>query len=311
MTNQLFADISFSIPVGFFDQATATSQCSSLSEDSCCKALLSDKGSSSSKLVIIVVASILSGLVAIGVVLWFIYLSRKRRSMASRGASSPEPYGGPSSKAATNNVGPDFYVKPPPLSFDKPEEGDDNRGGNTLSRVKLPSFIQDNRFSELYTAASVADLRKSNLRPDSNYTTITTTKTKDGSNAIGLSDLPPGSKKMLVVHAYSSDMDDELDITPGMSVYMVRAFDDGWALGVDPQTGLQGAFPMICVQDLGADRSSLYSSYLDRNSIGHRQSSMLIRNSLAATPRKNTKSKVPFSLYLDQLDKYDADNLSP
>jgi hypothetical protein len=63
---------------------------------------------------------------------------------------------------------------------------------------------------------------------------------------IVLADLPIGTKQLLILHSYTPALDDELKLEEGKYVFLVREFDDGWALGVDP-SGKQGAFPMVCV----------------------------------------------------------------
>ena len=65
---------------------------------------------------------------------------------------------------------------------------------------------------------------------------------------ITLSDLPEGSQKLTIIHSYTSTLDDELSLIQGDFLFLVREFDDGWALGVDPRTGDQGAFPLVCVE---------------------------------------------------------------
>ncbi|KAI9091131.1 hypothetical protein DFS34DRAFT_597299 [Phlyctochytrium arcticum] len=52
---------------------------------------------------------------------------------------------------------------------------------------------------------------------------------------------------MRVLHPYDPTMEDELPLIAGTEIVMVRAFDDGWALGAIPATGQQGAFPLVCV----------------------------------------------------------------
>lgn len=57
--------------------------------------------------------------------------------------------------------------------------------------------------------------------------------------------VPPGAKRMNIVHPYEATLQDELKLVPGSFIYLIRAFDDGWALGMDPKSGHQGAFPMV------------------------------------------------------------------
>ncbi|KAJ3176818.1 hypothetical protein HDU85_006528 [Gaertneriomyces sp. JEL0708] len=76
----------------------------------------------------------------------------------------------------------------------------------------------------------------------------TNTATSTNVNA----DLPldtPISIPMLVTHPYNATLPDELELQVGMEVRVVRAFDDGWAIGIyeggnEPKGG---AFPLVCV----------------------------------------------------------------
>jgi hypothetical protein len=52
---------------------------------------------------------------------------------------------------------------------------------------------------------------------------------------------------MHVIHPYSPTLADELPLEVGQEVILLKSFDDGWALGLSPTTGIQGAFPLVCV----------------------------------------------------------------
>ncbi|KAI8844958.1 hypothetical protein BC829DRAFT_491728 [Chytridium lagenaria] len=52
-----------------------------------------------------------------------------------------------------------------------------------------------------------------------------------------------------------ADLADELELVKGQEMVILRAFDDGWGLGLVPSTGAQGAFPLVCVST-GASSSS-------------------------------------------------------
>ncbi|KAI9207131.1 uncharacterized protein BJ171DRAFT_420902 [Polychytrium aggregatum] len=49
------------------------------------------------------------------------------------------------------------------------------------------------------------------------------------------------------IHPYESQLGDELPLTQGQNIKVLRSFDDGWALGQIIETGRQGAFPIVCV----------------------------------------------------------------
>ncbi|KAJ3326714.1 hypothetical protein HDU76_012706 [Blyttiomyces sp. JEL0837] len=61
---------------------------------------------------------------------------------------------------------------------------------------------------------------------------------------------------MKVLHPYAPTLADELELQVGQEVVVLRAFDDGWGLGMNPATGAQGAFPLVCVTSTGGSSSS-------------------------------------------------------
>ncbi|KAI9358590.1 hypothetical protein DFJ73DRAFT_819008 [Zopfochytrium polystomum] len=52
---------------------------------------------------------------------------------------------------------------------------------------------------------------------------------------------------MRILHPYVPTLPDELELMVGQEVVVLRAFDDGWGLGMTPSNGAQGAFPLVCV----------------------------------------------------------------
>ncbi|KAK9768384.1 hypothetical protein K7432_001044 [Basidiobolus ranarum] len=57
----------------------------------------------------------------------------------------------------------------------------------------------------------------------------------------------PEGEEYSCVFAYNPTLEDELMIQPGDSLIVIWAFDDGWAVGRNVNTGFEGAFPMACV----------------------------------------------------------------
>ncbi|KAI8854956.1 hypothetical protein BC829DRAFT_485911 [Chytridium lagenaria] len=55
---------------------------------------------------------------------------------------------------------------------------------------------------------------------------------------------------MRVIHAYNPTLTDELPLVLGEDIIVLMSFDDGWGLGLNPTTGAQGAFPLVCVASL-------------------------------------------------------------
>lgn len=89
--------------------------------------------------------------------------------------------------------------------------------------------------------------------------------------------VPPGSSVgvggtvMKVVHPYDATLQDELSLAVGTDILVMKEFDDGWAQGMNPKTGVQGAFPMICVAK--PEETSAKQNKIDR-AFSKRMSSM-------------------------------------
>ncbi|KAI9331298.1 hypothetical protein DFJ73DRAFT_765099 [Zopfochytrium polystomum] len=92
------------------------------------------------------------------------------------------------------------------------------------------------------------------------------------------SEAPTEERLMVIVHPYNPTLPDELTLEPGLDVIMLKSFDDGWALGMNPITGQQGAFPVVCVvakDEWSATRSSFAPSEATDLRISKRISSVL------------------------------------
>ncbi|KAJ3217448.1 hypothetical protein HDU67_007918 [Dinochytrium kinnereticum] len=77
----------------------------------------------------------------------------------------------------------------------------------------------------------------------------------------GTDDISVLESTMRVVHPYVATLADELQLTVGKDIILLRSFDDGWGLGMNPLTGAQGAFPLVCVVSLEeASRLSMASN---------------------------------------------------
>ncbi|CAG8683591.1 76_t:CDS:2, partial [Acaulospora colombiana] len=71
---------------------------------------------------------------------------------------------------------------------------------------------------------------------------------------------------VIVVYPYSSQMPDELDLTENDIIEVKQMFDDGWAVGVNRNTGREGAFPMVCV--IGFDQVQMNNSaFIDSSDV--------------------------------------------
>jgi hypothetical protein len=155
---------------------------------------------------------------------------------------------------------------------------------------------------------------------------------------VSIEDLPPNTVRVAVLQGYQATLDDELCLDAGSQIFMVRSFDDGWGLGVDPNTGKQGAFPLVCIEPSSSsleDNTAFYDYvsfdsklnagekrnetinleppkleheklvYEQETKITRRLSSMVI-NDLA---KNGTRSQMPISAYLKNIG--DVNGLNP
>ncbi|KAJ3106713.1 hypothetical protein HDU96_008134 [Phlyctochytrium bullatum] len=80
---------------------------------------------------------------------------------------------------------------------------------------------------------------------------------------------------MRIIHPYAPLLADELELHVGDEIVILRAFDDGWGLGVVPSTGAKGAFPLVCVSVAGSSGSDGSSNAGARASEQQRLSALL------------------------------------
>ncbi|KAJ3223499.1 SH3-domain kinase binding protein 1 [Chytriomyces hyalinus] len=108
---------------------------------------------------------------------------------------------------------------------------------------------------------------------------------------------PPSPKSPIqqeivrIIHAYEATMQDELSLIEGNDLICVKRFDDGWAQGIDPISGRQGAFPLVCVsllKDL-PQLSFVKGGSIDKQRLSKRMSSILSVPSVAPPPPASQK----------------------
>ncbi|KAI8622320.1 hypothetical protein BC830DRAFT_1089452 [Chytriomyces sp. MP71] len=76
----------------------------------------------------------------------------------------------------------------------------------------------------------------------------------------GNSDTPHSQGvRVRVVHPYVASMRDEISITPGHEVIVLKRYEDGWGLGRDLSTMQYGAFPLVCVVDVSQEDGACVS----------------------------------------------------
>ena len=59
-------------------------------------------------------------------------------------------------------------------------------------------------------------------------------------------DILPG-ESVIAIYPYNASLNDELTLELEDRITVARLYDDGWALGTNPTSGEQGAFPLVCV----------------------------------------------------------------
>ncbi|RIA83330.1 hypothetical protein C1645_809281 [Glomus cerebriforme] len=89
---------------------------------------------------------------------------------------------------------------------------------------------------------------------------------------------------VVVVFPYSAQLPDELELSVNDIIEVKQKFDDGWAVGINRNTGREGAFPNVCVTELdnttgniGDDNipTTSYAEY-NNNNIGNGSESQSI-----------------------------------
>ncbi|RKO98590.1 hypothetical protein CXG81DRAFT_21207 [Caulochytrium protostelioides] len=96
-------------------------------------------------------------------------------------------------------------------------------------------------------------------------------------------DFQPGAR-VRAIAGYNANLGDELELRVGDSVIIVSTFDDGWSVGVNEATGMEGAFPLACVvrarefpeADFQADGSPMPSEGAGGSQVRARGSSLYL-----------------------------------
>ncbi|KAJ1552571.1 hypothetical protein HK405_010806 [Cladochytrium tenue] len=236
---------------GFSTQTDATAGCPSIAAtDTCCAALLASSTSSTSansssasgpNLAVIAGSAVAGVLVVLAVTVAAAFLLRSRFN-ARKASATPEGSGGGSAassagfayqplrdqrppSAAASHVSFNPVPSPSPSAMIVPTSA--TAAGApflavadpsvTRDRGPLPTPIRDTQFSSYSGAAP-------SLLPG-----------------------PAAPGTMLRVRfPYTPTLPDELPLQAGRDVLLLYAFDDGWALGLDPASRRQGTFPMAC-----------------------------------------------------------------
>ncbi|KAJ3137670.1 Abnormal cell lineage protein 44 [Physocladia obscura] len=88
-------------------------------------------------------------------------------------------------------------------------------------------------------------------------------------SAMSAKEAANGGDIMRIIHPYDAQLEDELQLVEGDDLIVLKKFDDGWAQGLNPLTGKQGAFPLVCVISL-AELNSQKAASQKKNASGGR-----------------------------------------
>ncbi|KAJ3286554.1 hypothetical protein HK104_008975 [Borealophlyctis nickersoniae] len=275
-----------------FNPTVALDQCKLLQNDSCCKILVanggrtppvtgtpkagdanaqsSDQGANSSGARTGIIVGVVGVVVVIVGIFAGIMIVRRRRQQKAAPFFAYGNDGGykPDARASTMEKN-DSYAAP--RSF-----GGDNGGRSS--------------------AIQMANIQNPPSEPEPAY----------NSTSVPILSAPPApiarndsaNVTMRVVHPYNPSLQDELTLEVGDEVVLLKAFDDGWALGLTPANGNQGAFPLVCVsrsdesprdpEILNAERQSL--------SFARRVSSQVLSQSFDASAFDQPVPEVPANI---------------
>ncbi|KAJ3415591.1 hypothetical protein HDV05_004642 [Chytridiales sp. JEL 0842] len=275
--NSLQTEVPF---CGFKDEATARQGCVGLNTDSCCTNLLAaasrpptapptngsttpggtitpvtppstsanssngnGNGSNMGPIIGGVVGGIIAVALAIGILMYLRNKSKPRKSNGVLPTSS-------SSKHGSYNT-----------QLDPSSNSVSTKGSfgllNPVSKSSLPRTSP----ALVAAAAAITTTEKSPSPPPKSTPPPPTYDTTVRDSVVPTSS---SSETLLrIIHPYTPTLADELTLEVGADVILLKSFDDGWALGMNPTTGIQGAFPLVCVckpEELEAKRGSMASN---------------------------------------------------
>ncbi|CAG8492428.1 6120_t:CDS:2 [Funneliformis mosseae] len=126
-------------------------------------------------------------------------------------------------------------------------------GGSNLSNLNVNSSSNPNVTLKMSTSSSIIGT------------------TNSSSTSVQLAPLPPHSDSIdlgsggesggeeanivVVVFSYSAQLPDELELSVNDVIEVKQKFDDGWAVGINRNTGKEGAFPNVCVAEFETENA--------------------------------------------------------
>ncbi|KAI9193296.1 uncharacterized protein BJ171DRAFT_464350 [Polychytrium aggregatum] len=210
---------------GFRDQSSRIAGCQLIPNDPCCMALngnnnTNNGNTSGGSPIGIIVGSILGVLALVGIVV-AVWIVRRRR--LQKAYNYQTDYTQHQTYASTGNSNNNIPIAPLKSALSSRSQQPDSL--SVLTSVGAAAVAQAPPASKAAPGAAAASIELSQAIP--------------GATA--------AQNVMRVVHPYAPTLADELELEVGHDVIVIRSFDDGWALGLVPTTGKQGAFPLVCV----------------------------------------------------------------
>jgi len=179
----------------------------------------------------------------------------------------------------------------------KKTDNQGNGGSKNLSRQMSNSSARYNISSpkiqeEGFGASSAAAIPSAHIP----MTALPSLSAPEPIVAVGAGAVAAGASKATgkqsycqALYPYQASMADELDLNPGDIVNVQKVFDDGWAVGVNMNSGSEGAFPVVCV--MFVDESALDDDFEDVNM--HSMTPMSVREDDATGGRNSPRSSLP------------------
>ena len=264
---------------GFNNQEVAEKQCKSIQDDVCCIELFESKGSfgitanQNTNLII----GIVSGCVLLTTLSGYIFY-RRNYLQTDRSITGMD-------KASKNQDIEKFQV---------------NNNGTSNP------VLQQTQFEVKITPNSIQNKKdiESLDRPRTYFRTSMTFSAYESEHPAltqeVLLEYPPRTVIVKACFDYFPNLPDELAFTKDQEFLMLKAFDDGWALGYNHFTDEQGAFPISrVIFKYQNNKQTRFASGISTNTaLSKRTSSMHVKSFMESLKRP----KVPFQDYLNQLE---------
>lgn len=188
---------------------------------------------SSNKLLIgVLIIAGLGWLGLMGLVVWYVKSKREQQAYADRvGAASVYSLARMASAPPIATENPTIVYPPPVYSEKSPHT---SRPNSSAQKKKLPSPLMTS--SDCSSVASSGSALSS-LDSPSHASSLNSPASFQNTPAL-----------YVVRYSYDPQLPDELGLEEGRTLQVLRIFDDGWAIGLDPDTGREGVFPLACVE---------------------------------------------------------------